>query len=333
MFNKVGPLVLLALVLGGLGAPAPATASAERPRADRIVSKPVVIEVRNTNATAAPCLADGRTYEIRGRLVGTARAVHGRAGAMRMNLLVHDLSTGGWFWHLRRHPAFDYATKLARKGELSLVLDRLGYDASPLADGRATCLGAQADMLHQVIQHVRSGRYEFARDRRADPAHAAHVVLHGHGVGAAIAQLAAGTFDDVDGLVLMSWPAVGNRSTQALDCLGGAGFSAPDTGRWRSELFRSAPADVQATADRLRNADPCGDLTSLGGTLLAARLAARRVDAPVLLLSSDEEAQRPAYPSGVAVTTRTVAGAGGALPLERQAPAVRRAVLAWLRAL
>ena len=80
-------------------------------------------------------------------------------------MLVHDLGTGGWFWNLRTHPAYDCATRLAERGETSLVLDRLGYGASRLADGNATCLGAQVDMLHQVVQHLVSGQYRWT-DRR-----------------------------------------------------------------------------------------------------------------------------------------------------------------------
>src|SRR5690606_11493550 len=141
------------------------------------------------------------------------------------------------------------------------VLDRLGYGASRLRDGDATCLGAQADMLHQVVQHVRSGNYDFTRRPDQDPAHAGRVVVHGHGVGAAIAQLEAATFDDVDGLVLMSW--AGSHATprtveaagrQVLACLGGANFAT--YGRspavWRSLLFRTAPAPVQRSASARR---------------------------------------------------------------------------------
>lgn len=335
MFNRLGPTVLLALVLATLSAPSPAAAAdpASRPRADRVVSKPVTIPVRNTNATRVLCAADGRSYQLRGRLVGSARAVDGRAGAVRMNVLVHDFATGGWFWHLRQQPRYDYATRLARRGELSLVLDRLGYGGSPLADGRRTCLGAQADMLHQVVQHVRSGTYEFAGTTRTDPVHAAHVVLHGHAVGAAIAQLEAGTFDDVDGLVLMSPSDTGGtRTAGVVGCLGGATSAAPDTDAWASGMFRTAPAAVRAAAVGRRGADPCGDVLSLGGALLATRLAARDVDAPVLLLAG-ERTPRPAYPADVAVTSRVVPGAGSALPLEQQGPDVRRTVLGWLRAL
>ena len=199
-------LVLTAVLAGVLatllsGPPAAASPNEARPR--QVVERAVVFEVSNVNSTSVACVADGETYQLRGRLVGPRNEVLG-ADADRVNVLVHDTATGGWFWNLRQHPRYDYATQLARRGETSLVLDRLGYDRSPLADGNATCLGAQADMLHQVVQHLRSAKYAFANSDARAPS-AQRVVLHGHSLGASIAQVEAATYDDVDALVVMSW--------------------------------------------------------------------------------------------------------------------------------
>ena len=133
-----------------------------------VVARDVVIAVENTNATPVACAPDDKSYVLHAQLVGPRHEVLG-ANVPRMNVLVHDLATGSWFWHLRRHPAYDYAGKLAAAGETSLVLDRLGYGASRLPEGNATCLGAQADMLHQVVQHLRSGRYRFEGSMQATP--------------------------------------------------------------------------------------------------------------------------------------------------------------------
>jgi len=339
------PLGVLTALLGALlVAPAPAPATAARPP---VVSRQVVFELENTNATSVLCLPDDQTYEVRARLVGPRRAVEGRSGPIRVNVLVHDLAAGSWFWRMPGHPAYDYARKLARAGETSLVLDRLGYGASPLADGDATCLGAQADMLHQVVQHLRSGRYTFADPSVGTTPAAAHVVTHGHAVGAAIAQVEAGTFDDVDGLVLMSWTDRGATSLatrtaarQSSACAGAADYAPlAETGAaYRALMFASAESAVQRAAARLRADDPCGDVTSLSPMLLASTLAAGRVEAPVLLLYGAEDAlhrasarEDQASSYSTTVTTRTFAGAGSALPLERSAPQVRRTVLRWLR--
>jgi pimeloyl-ACP methyl ester carboxylesterase len=345
-------LTLLGVLTALLGAvlaapPVPATSAPATSAPARIVARQVVFELENTNATSVLCVPDNQSYEVRGRLVGPQRAVAGHSGPIRVNVLVHDLSAGSWFWRLPGHPAYDYARKLARAGETSLVLDRLGYGASRLANGDATCLGAQADMLHQVVQHLKSGRYAFTDPDAGTTPAAAHVVTHGHAVGAAIAQVEAGTFDDVDGLVLMSWTDRGATSLatrtaarQSAACAGGPDYAplAATARDYRALMFASATPDVQRTAARLRVDDPCGDVTSLSPMLVASGLAAAQVDAPVLLLYGAEDAlnrasareqQAASYSS--TVTTRTFAGAGSALPLEKPAAQVRAAVLRWLR--
>jgi alpha-beta hydrolase superfamily lysophospholipase len=259
---------------------------------------------------------------------------------------VHDVGTGAWFWNLKHHPARDYATKLAGSGETTLVLDRLGYGASRLPDGDATCLGAQADMLHQVVQHLTSGNYRYTDPGNGSTPAVAQVVTHGHGVGAAIAQLEAAEFDDVDGLVLMSWTdsgatslAVRTAARQTRDCIGEdyAPFAATKQD-FRDLMFASAPAAVQRAAARRQSEDPCGDVASFSALLLATGLGAGQVDVPVLQLyggkdklirSGARQQQASAYRSRT--TMKVFRGAGSALPLEKSAAAVRAAVLSWLR--
>ena len=295
-----------------------------------MISRKVVFEVRNVNGTGVACLPDSDSYRLRGRMVGP-RAEVNSADADRINALVHDGTTGSWFWNLRRHPTYDYATQLARRGETSVVLDRLGYGRSPLADGNATCLGAQADMLHQVVQHLRSGKYRFPGHDRSAP-HAQRVVVHGHALGASIAQVEAGTYDDVDGLVLMSWSdsgpsqlALDAASRQSARCLEGADYAPLLTSArsFRRALFATAPRAVQASSAGLRAPGPCGDVQSYSANQVASGLAAAEVEAPVLLLFGARDAlsgegaaerQADAYPTSVSVTTHVVRRAGSALP-------------------
>ncbi|MAO82138.1 hypothetical protein [uncultured Nocardioides sp.] len=347
---RAGRTLLAGLLAGALtGALLGAVAgqSSAAPDPQRVISRDVVFTLNNHNDTSVPCLADGEVHTVAGRLVGPREEVLGHAGSTRINVLVHDAGTGGWFWNLRGAQRYDYAGQLARRGETSLILDRLGFDASPLADGRATCLGAQATMLHQVVQHLKAGIYEFvARPADAVP-HGAQVVLHGHGVGAAVAQLEAAEFDDVDGLVVMGWSDTGASSTaiseaarQTSACLGDDyvpyGATVED---FTSLLFTTAPGRVRRAAQAQRNDTPCGDVTSLLGTVGALNLGTRAVEADVLVLqggrdvrtrdaSADAQARR--YSSADSVTARTFTRAGSALPLEKQAPTVRRTVLRWL---
>ncbi|GEP38994.1 hypothetical protein NPS01_26570 [Nocardioides psychrotolerans] len=358
--------LVVALGLGSLAVPtngasaavptatAPATATATAPAADgrrhQVISRTVAFDLTNTGNSLLSCPADNQVYPVRARLVGPRQKVLGYAGSTRMNVLVHDAGTGGWFWNLRQHPAYDYATQLGREGELSLVLDRLGYDSSPLANGRSTCLDAQANMLHQVVQHLYAGIYDFTQGGFSPP-HASSVVVHGHGTGGAIAQLEAARHDDVDGLVLMSW-AGSNASQLAVDqarqqtsaCLTGPGYASYGASKaaFQRLLFASAPAAVRRNALSQRNSTPCGDVTSLPSTLLSSVLTAGQVEAPVLLMAGSKDARirreatqdtAASFRSSTKVTTRIIAGAGSALPLERSAPKTRAAVLRWLHGL
>jgi hypothetical protein len=315
----------------------------------RVVSRVIQFEVVNHNETAATCLPapDGRIHTVRARLIGPARVVEGRNGSETFHVLVHDAGTGGWFWNLQGRRVGreqQYAARLAEKGETVVVLDRLGYDRSPLRNGNATCLGAQATMLGRIVQALYAGLYEVPGRPRAARPHASHIVLHGHGTGATIVRLEAATYSDVQALVLMS-PVTTSPSTLALQtlrgqgtvCLGGAGF-APygETARsYRRLLFASAPAAVQRAAVRQRNSTPCGDVASLLPSVLEAE--GQAVDVPTLVLSGRSDARRGgngiSATGGARLVRMSFAGAGSALPLEKQAPAVRRAVLSFVRSL
>ena len=352
---RLFPALVLALVAGVLAASPAATvpvaaAPGTAERATSVTSRSVVFDLVNSSASLIRCQGDNQSYAVRGRLVGPRKDVLGRGGPIRVNVLVHDVGTGAWFWNLRKHPAFDYATQLARKGETSLVLDRLGYDRSPLADGNDTCLDAQANMLHQVVQHLYSGRYDFTGGSTTTP-HASHVVVHGHGVGGAIAQVEAARYDDTDGLVLMSWAganlselALQQAQQQSAKCVQGAGYAAygASAKAYRRLLFATARKAVQQTAVRRRNPTPCGDVATLASTLLAATATAGQVEVPVLLMSGSADARIrhggaqsavSSFGSSPKVTTRRFVGAGSALPLEKTAPKTRTAVLRWLRSL
>lgn len=338
-------IVVLVLCAAALVSPA-STWSASAESAPHEVE--LSFTVRNVNRSTVPCLSDGRTYTVRGTLVGPADEL-AAARTERVNVLVHDITTGGWFWQLPGHPEVDYAARLADAGEVSLVIDRLGYDLSPATSGTSTCLGSQADMLHQVVQQLRAGS-------PGVPA-PSDVVVHAHSVGAAIAQVEAARWHDVDGLVLMSWSdagvslrAVAESAKQHIACLLGGGRDGTPRGyAWygrtaadfRSIHFATASAAVQTAATALRNPDPCGDAISLAQTVVLGNVLTRTIDVPVLLLYGGRDVlnrpdaaalQRFAYAPGAPVTVHTDPAAGGALPLEAGAAGLRSRVLGWLAA-
>lgn len=332
----------LALVLPLLAVPVIAGSDAQAaPARSAIASREVVFDLVNSSRGGVLCDADERDYRVRGRLLGPTRAVRGDSGSISVNVLVHDAGTGGWFWNLRSQARYDYATALARQGRTVLVLDRLGYDRSRLADGNDTCLGAQVHMLHQVIQHLYGGKYDPVNGG-PDLPHASQVVVHGHGTGATIAQLEAAQFSDTSGLVLLS-PATTSPTRLALDalrdqasvCLSGRTFApfGATAAAYDRLLFASAPASVVRVATARRNATPCGDVSSLAGALFNASLTDTTVDVPVLVLRGSRDARATgwgAVRSSQTVTRRVITGAGNALVLEKQAPVVRRAVFDYL---
>ncbi len=342
----------LALSLGSAptaGASASTPPAVARPDGtQRVATRSVTFDLVNSNDTSVACVPDNRGHQVRGRLVGPRRDVRGYGPATRINVLVHDAGTGAWFWNQRRTPAYDYATQLAKRGETSLVLDRLGYGRSPLADGDDTCLGAQAFMLHQVVQHLYAGKFE-ARGRGSVP-QAGSVVVHGHGTGGAIAQIEAATYDDTAGLVLMSWSGR-NASRTAIDearrqgavCAGRSYASyGASAAAFRRLLFVSAPAKVQRLAAQRRNATPCGDVESLPSATAVASSSADRVEVPVLLMYGSEDRRMRAgtardnarsFGGSESVSLAVLRGAGSALPLERSAKRTRGTVLRWLNRL
>lgn len=340
-------VALLSCVVAGL-VPVSVAASPARPTPSAVASVPVAFDVNNVNGSLLPCAADGERYVLRGRLVGPSTQLR-RPRLGVVTLYAHDFTTGGWFWRFpdRR---FNHVRNLARTGHVSLVLNRFGYDDRHDAKGTATCLGAQADMLHQVVQQLRSGDY---RSTSARP-RVSRVVVAGHSVGGAIAELEAASFDDVDGLVLMSWSdsapslrAVQEAAVQTQVCLAGgdprvdrAGYAYFGQTRqdFRNLLFHSATPEVQRQASRLRNADPCGDALTLGPMVAENNAASRSIDVPVLLLFGAEDVlnrpeganlQQRGYGPGSDVTTHVLPGTGSALPLEESAPRTRRLVASW----
>ena len=158
-----------ALLAGALAFLPLSPAEAGTGRGSEVISRDVVFDVENSNATPVACTPDDKSYVLHAELVGPRREVLG-ANVPRLNVLVHDLATGSWFWHLHRHPAYDYAARLARAGETSLVARPSRVRREPAArTATPPASGAQADMLHQVVQHAALGQLPTSRDSTRPP--------------------------------------------------------------------------------------------------------------------------------------------------------------------
>lgn len=343
--------VLAAVMFAAVALPSAAGA------AERVVSVPVAFPVQNVNGSALPCPTDGAAYTLRGRIVAPEKALRPGRRELAATLYLHEYSFGKFFWNLSQLPAFDYATQQAQAGHVSVVVDRLGYDDSDHpAQGTMTCVGAHADMARQMVAQLRSGEYEGAATPAFD-----RVVLAGHSVGAAAAELAASSFDDmrIDGLIVFAWADSGfsqrtaeQSLAQGLVCTTGGeqhedgqatgyAYYGQTEQDFQQNVFNSATPAVVDLVTSLRNRDPCGDAASLTPATGVNSSKNGEIDVPILLLFGEKdavfqpgagEAQRDSYTSSPGVAYHSFADAGHALTFESAAPQVRATVDEWLTA-
>jgi hypothetical protein len=331
----------------------PPPISPPRPGAE-VLDVPVRFAVQNVNRSTLACSSDGAPYVLSGRLVGPRSTLVAGGRAAAATLYLHEFTYGSSFWRFPR-PEYDYAAAQARAGRVSVVVDRLGYGDSPRPPGNDVCLGAHADMAHQIVERLRRGDYQAAG---AAPAAFRRIAIAGHGVGGGIAELEAYSFHDVDALVLFGWASQGysahaiqDGAQQGATCAqggeptrpGGPGayaYFSPTPQDFRDLDFHDADPGVVDTAVAGRQRDPCGDVSSLIQELASSGLHSSEIAIPVALVFGLADAvyqpgagsdQAGRYGASRDVTTFFVEGAGHALTLERSAPRVRGDVAGWLQ--
>ncbi len=343
-----------------VGAPLSSTANAARTAgvpaaaaaAARVRSIPISFTVRNVNRSRVACPSDGKTYTVRGHLVAPAGGLRG--GPTRTaTLYLHGLGFGEFFWDFTAVGGYDYAAAQARAGQVSVVVDRLGYGASSRPDGNAICVGSRADIAHQMVSDLRSGHYVLGG--RA-PVRFGRIVLAGHSHGAQIAQVEAYSFGGINGLVLIGYAdrvqSVTAQTSLAyanLTCAAG-GRRATPRGPAHYTSFGFAPAapkalfaDVgagvlEAALPRL-SIDPCGDTAFFAKAVSVDLRDLRRVQVPVLIVEGAADAlfpppaarsQAALFTGARSVSTTVVPLAGHAITLERHHRVLERAVRVFL---
>jgi len=325
-------------------------ATAQRMAQEGVIDVPIQFVVRNVNRSAAPCATDGRTYTVRGHLTAPAD-VAGTAASRSVSLYQHGLEAGEWYWRLDV-PGYHHTEEMARRGQASVTIDRLGYGNSDRPNGLALCLGGEADITAQIIEQLRGGTYAAAAGRQ--PVAFPRVVLVGQDVGAQIAEITAYSFHDVDGLVLLSWTdqglpdAVTARYFSALTaCMrqagppgaAGDGYVSFDLGaaQFRSANLAGVEPAVADVASALREPQPCGDLAAqLEATPLDRRQLCE-VQVPVLLVyGADDDRvqgtgdQRGLFCGAPDVQTIRLPDTGHYVGLSGDGSALRTELLAWL---
>ena len=264
------------------------------------VELPVAFQVKNTNTSPASCssgLADGATYTIRGHLSGPPAALaSGKAELITIYLFGYE--AGEWNWDLKGVPGYDYASEVAKKGQVSLTLDELGYGASGHpANGNETCQGAEADTIHQIVQKLRAGEYTLPDSPTIK---FSKVVLAGHDAGGEVAEIEAYSYKDIDGLILATFaeqgftPYITERSTIAAfqtcteSASGYAHFISDQ--EFRTLLFYNTDPRVIEAAAAQRNPNPCGVIRSNPpANLVDNRAHVSEIEVPVLIVFGDDD--------------------------------------------
>jgi pimeloyl-ACP methyl ester carboxylesterase len=131
-------------------------------------------------------------------LAGAAERIYGRlctpAAAKTVQVLVPGASYNSAYWDFPYTPetrSFRLAMNTA--GYATLTLDRLGTGRSSHPASALLTSFTQATVVHQVIQALRTGQGAPQFEK---------VILGGHSVGSAIAIIEAGTYHDVDGVLV-----------------------------------------------------------------------------------------------------------------------------------
>jgi pimeloyl-ACP methyl ester carboxylesterase len=133
------------------------------------------------------------------KLAGLSQSMYGRlcvpsGGARTVQLLVPGASYNHTYWDFPYTPHIrSFRLAMNEAGYATLTVDRLGTGRSTRPPSLLLTSVSQADVTHQVVRLLRAGDGvpRFGK-----------VILGGHSVGSAIAIIEAGTYHDVDGVLL-----------------------------------------------------------------------------------------------------------------------------------
>ncbi|MGN6110452.1 MAG: alpha/beta hydrolase [Kofleriaceae bacterium] len=208
--------------------------------------------------------------------------VYGTSRREPLLILVHGASD--------THAVFDFgggyhaARDFADRGFGVLAVDRVGYGASSHPNGDTLDYATQARQLHEVVQRVRAGALGFVPPE---------VVLLAPSAGADIALVEAGTYHDIDGLIVCF-------NTEQLQ----PALFEVDVGAWlaqgpyfdfgvqfRTDFFYAKPWAQQWVIDRdnaTRSRVPRAEILSALGNEAAPFRS--QIDVPVLLMQAAHDA-------------------------------------------
>lgn len=335
-------IILASAVLLSLGFPPAASARGER----------AAPEGQRCRARDVPVLRPNTTFTMHGEL-----CVPRGPRPSTVWVLVPGGTYNQEYWDFSYEPnTYNFRLAMNEAGDATMTLDRLGTGGSSRPPSVVLSADAQARAVHEVIQALRSGRLGPRFDR---------VILGGHSVGSSITILEAGTYRDVDGVLItglthrLHMPELLRLFTEDFhtanqdEKFAGEGYDpgylTTKPGHRYRAFHRPGETDprVVATDEATKDvftATEGADAIGLG----AVSPYSARIRAPVMLVMgqldpylcppvdnpcSDAEslrrAEAPSYPSASSFDTFVVDGYGHSLNLAPNAPAYHRAVLDW----
>ena len=299
----VATLLSAARAQGGSSPSVGGGASANSTISGGVVERQVVFDVANGNTSGVPCTSDGSPFQVHGTLVAPLSDLAGTKAAA-ITVYMHGFNVAGWMWNFKAVDGYDYAAAMARRGHVSLVLDRLGYLPSGQPSGIQTCFGAEADVLHQIVQRLRSGSYGI---EGAAPKPFRTVVTAGQDVGGLIAEVEAYSYKDIDGLALLGWadqgftPDAFRWTGEVISLCASGGQPAQQGGPGGYARFIQSDEEIRANAfpyadpavvDAIMRSvvkNPCGDFQSVSTAVTTDLARLHEIDVPVLNLYPDHD--------------------------------------------
>ncbi|ALG15349.1 hypothetical protein AOZ06_37410 [Kibdelosporangium phytohabitans] len=291
--------------------------------------------------------------------LGLPQTMYGKlcqpADAKAVQVLVPGASYNSAYWDIEVTPEIrSFRQAMNKAGYATLTLDRLGSGRSTRPLSATLTSFTQANVVHQVIQAVRAGKGVPKFDK---------VVLGGHSVGSAISVIEAGTYKDVDAVLvtgmmhsvnaLGSLPVLASLAPANLDpkFLGkilDPGYLTTRPGLRFSDFHKpGAQAPGVAEHDE-RTKDVFAPGEFVDTLLLGAILPySRKIDVPVLLVMGNDPAfcgflaadcssaasllrhESPNYSPAAKLKTYLVGDYGHSINYAPGAPKYHEAVIRW----
>jgi pimeloyl-ACP methyl ester carboxylesterase len=293
---------------------------------------------------------DATAYDVSGVLCSRGSIHH-----KTIQVALHGATYSHLYWNFPFQPeTYSYVRRATEAGYAVLDLDRIGIGRSDHPPAEAVTIEANGYVVHQIVQALRGGGLvvpSFGRIR------AERVALVGHSLGSVISMQEAGTYGDVDGVVLTG---VSHNVTPVLgDILASlypanldphfAGRSIPD-GYLTSlpglrAIFYQAPffdPQVVAIDDQNKETVTVAELN----TAVPALALSASIHVPVLVVVGDFDAafctapsctasgslaSEPSfYPADACAEAVAIADTGHDLNLHYSAPLAYDAILSWM---